>query len=451
MLLSAVNICSGDTVIKKDGTEAKGKIIESDNEMIVLEMGTENALIRMKIPKKDVRAVIKDNWKPAQREKSSAKENKDEKATGPGYYPIPIVGEIGVDVEAKHLRVALADARKAKPDIVVLYIDSPGGSVEETGEIVALLGEYKDMRIVACVRQALSAAAIITMSCKEIFMLPGSTIGAAVPYEVSEDGKIQPIEAKLKSAIHAQFRTAAELGGHDPLLVEAMVDPEVQVVLTESEGAGKRVLAQAGDGKIIKAKGKILTLTPNEAAECGLSLGTVQTMETLNEVIGIDSWRRVNGKGWAMMTAKAAEARRNLEKEERKAALQACLEKIKPQLDAIDKQITTAQTCIKMTKKELALLKQTYDREVASINAEYNRDCQRNSTLRSVGRYQEADYIKRQATITRDNRLNLLRSTYEPKVSELKLRISQNSETIKNLQADREKLISDAKKSAKVD
>src|SRR5436305_1678449 len=48
---------------------------------------------------------------------------------GTGYCVIPLCGAIGDQVTAAALKAALAEARRAGAEYVILQIDSPGGSV----------------------------------------------------------------------------------------------------------------------------------------------------------------------------------------------------------------------------------------------------------------------------------------------------------------------------------
>ena len=58
------------------------------------------------------------------------------KQEGPGYYPLPIIGEIGVEVTGEALDSALKEARRVKPDYVVLIFDTNGGLVSERDRII---------------------------------------------------------------------------------------------------------------------------------------------------------------------------------------------------------------------------------------------------------------------------------------------------------------------------
>jgi membrane-bound serine protease (ClpP class) len=81
------------------------------------------------------------------------------------------------------------------------------------------------------------------------------------------------VQEKMTSAVAAMVRAAAEQGGHDPKLGEAMVRADIEYKI---------------DGKIISEEGRLLTMTDREAAQLVgrdkkplLSSGTVESLEDL--------------------------------------------------------------------------------------------------------------------------------------------------------------------------
>jgi len=193
------------------------------------------------------------------------------------------------------MKALLQQATSLNATIVVLDIETPGGSTIEAERIVDLLIEHKRTRVVAFVRKALSAGATITLACREIYMSENATIGAAVSYMQDSDGEIVRIPAdvaeKFQSAWRAVCRKAAEHGGHSPLLGEAMVDPDFSLTMQNIEG--KIVVERGGQGELLKEKGRILTLTAREAEKCGLSSGTVGEIAAIGQKIGLANWRSV--------------------------------------------------------------------------------------------------------------------------------------------------------------
>ena len=214
------------------------------------------------------------------------------------YYVIPIKGVIGRHFTAGRMEACLKEAERLKPAVVVLELDTGGGDIIDAERIVDLIIAHKDLRFVAFVRKALSAGATITLACEKIFVTESATIGGAVSYSVGSDGMPQDLPAdvaeKFQSIWRAVCRKAAEHGGHPSLLAEAMVDPAF--ALTMREEGGKPVLERDGQGKMLKAKGRILTLTAREAVDCTLAEGLVPDLKAVGRHLGIPEWQEVGGR-----------------------------------------------------------------------------------------------------------------------------------------------------------
>jgi len=214
------------------------------------------------------------------------------------YYVIPIKGAIGRHFTAGRMEACLKDAERLKLTVVVLELDTGGGDIYDAERIVDLIIAHKEMRFVAFVRKALSAGAPITLACEKIFVTESATIGGAVSYSVGEDGIPQQLPAevaeKFQSIWRAVCRKAAEHGGHPSLLAEAMVDPAF--ALTMREENGEAVFERDGQGKVLKAKGRILTLTAREAVECGLAEEMVSDFKAVGQCLGMSDWQEIGGR-----------------------------------------------------------------------------------------------------------------------------------------------------------
>lgn len=185
---------------------------------------------------------------------------------------IPVVGMVGVDATADAMAKELDRIVRAKADTVVLYVDSPGGLVDEMHRIVTLIEDAPEpVTFVAYVKQAISAAAVVAVACERIVVAPEAVIGAAVPFKVGPQGMPGEVEEKMRSIFRAQVRHAAEVGGHSPLLAQGMEDLDLQLSIIEDPNNPPMVIEGATRGRLIKPKGKVLTLTATEAINVGLA------------------------------------------------------------------------------------------------------------------------------------------------------------------------------------
>lgn len=226
-----------------------------------------------------------------------------EVAGPPSYFVVPLHGVVGQEIVASVLEEAFEAGLRDGDTVLVLDIDSPGGLVSECEEIINLLSRERERRSIAYVRRALSAAAIISLACDEIYMHRDATIGAATAIQQTVFGAIE-VEEKMKSVWRATCRRAAEIGGHDPLFAESMVDAKVQLRVVEDNGERKieQVLrardADLRAGRIITERGKLFTVTAREAEECGLAQGVVDDLEAVAKVApGLSGWKLASTRG----------------------------------------------------------------------------------------------------------------------------------------------------------
>ncbi len=189
------------------------------------------------------------------------------------------------------VRRGVKEAMEAKADLLVLDMETNGGRVDTTREIIGILNEFKGDTVTFVNKDAFSAGAFIAVATKRIYMAPESVIGAAAPIIMSPGGDgvekmPDTYEKKMTSAVKAMVRTTAEKNGHNIAVVEAMIDKTRGLVLTN-------VTAEATNAVIIAKEGDILTLTNTEAEkEYGnppkrlLSSGTVKDLDTLIAQLG---------------------------------------------------------------------------------------------------------------------------------------------------------------------
>lgn len=195
-------------------------------------------------------------------------------AKKPLVYQIPIKNAIEPAL-LYVVRRGVNEARKQNAAAVVFVMDTPGGGVKEAREIVHLIGQINVPVYTFVEKDAYSAGAIIALSTRHIYMAPGSVIGAATPLMMSPFGGVEKmpeaVEEKMTSAVAALVRAAAEQGGHDPRLGEAMVRRELGYT------AGTNVLSKAGE---------LLTLTDSEARGI-LSEGTAADVPAMLKAAGL--------------------------------------------------------------------------------------------------------------------------------------------------------------------
>ena len=140
---------------------------------------------------------------------------------------IPIDREITA-ATTSFVRTRIDRANDEKPLAVVFFLDTPGGSVDAMQDIVGIILHQTGVPSMAVVQNAFSAGALIAMSAERLAMLPGSSIGAALPILATPTG-IAPVDEKFSSALRGEFRSVAEARGRNPQVAEGMVDERIEI------------------------------------------------------------------------------------------------------------------------------------------------------------------------------------------------------------------------------
>ena len=181
---------------------------------------------------------------------------------------LTIDGEINSGT-VTYLRRGLAEATEAGGDPVVLVLTTPGGYLDAAIESRRILIEATVPTVAYVKGEAFSAGAAIAIACERIVFSPGGVLGAATPVTVvGQDLREAP--EKVISATRSLFRAAAELRGRPPEVAEAMVDRDISI-----PGLVER--------------GKLLTLTAQEAAMWGYSDGETDSIESWLEERGYEA------------------------------------------------------------------------------------------------------------------------------------------------------------------
>lgn len=199
----------------------------------------------------------------------------------------------------KTLKKVIEEKKNYKGEIyLIIEFDTPGGALAATFNIVKLFDKVADDGIITIAyinTQALSAGAIISLSCKKLYMVSGSNIGSAAPILISPFGLVELGEYKEKivSAIRSLMTSRAQKYGRPPLLLQKMVDESFDIYkvtfengeisymkdyeIANAEQQGKYVKEKI----LVRPKGELLNLTDKEAVEFGIAQGIVKSIEDI--------------------------------------------------------------------------------------------------------------------------------------------------------------------------
>jgi membrane-bound serine protease (ClpP class) len=162
---------------------------------------------------------------------------------------IPIRAQIAKP-ELYILRRGLKEAIENKVDTIVLDMETPGGALDVTFEMLLALEKFPGKTVTYVNREAISAGALISAGTDEIYFAPAGVIGAAAPV-LATGGEIDAtMKAKINSYLKARVRSISEGKGYRGDVISAMIDSDYELKIGEN---------------VIKPKGELLSLTAQEA------------------------------------------------------------------------------------------------------------------------------------------------------------------------------------------
>jgi membrane-bound serine protease (ClpP class) len=166
-----------------------------------------------------------------------------------------IEGDIDLGL-APYVSRVVSDAENAGADAIIFKINTFGGRVDAATQIKdAIIGT--DLLTIAFINnRAISAGALIAISCDKIVMVPGSSIGAATV--VDQTGEKQ--SEKYQSYMRSEMRSTAERNGRRTDIAQGMVD-ETFII----------------EGLVDSTK--LVTLTANESYKYGIADTLLENMD----------------------------------------------------------------------------------------------------------------------------------------------------------------------------
>ena len=162
---------------------------------------------------------------------------------------IPIRAQIAKP-ELFILRRGLKDAIENKVDTIVLDMETPGGELNVTFEMLKALEKFPGKTVTYVNREAISAGALIAAGTDEIHFAPEGVIGAAAPVLATRAEIDETMRGKIVSYLKARVRSISEGKGYRGEVVSAMIDMDSELKIGDT---------------VIKKKGELLSLTAQEA------------------------------------------------------------------------------------------------------------------------------------------------------------------------------------------
>lgn len=187
-------------------------------------------------------------------------------------YVIPVNGEIS-DPLFYFIRRSLKEAEREGTDLIVIHMDTYGGSLKACVEIMKALEKTKSPTVTYIDQNAGSAGALIAVATQKIYMAPVGAIGASAPVSGSGEDVGETMKDKTVSYFSGYARSAAERNGYNKDIAQAFIDKNHEVII---------------DGEKIHKPGSVLTLSSQEAirkigkeGKPVLASGTYESLEAL--------------------------------------------------------------------------------------------------------------------------------------------------------------------------
>lgn len=185
-----------------------------------------------------------------------------------------MVMEIKAEIDprmSRYVNLALDYADEIKADYVIIEMDTYGGVLTDSKDIVDRILDLKVPIWVFINKDAASAGALISIACDSIYMASGATIGAAT---VVQGGTGEAAPDKYQSYMRSIMRSTAEHNGRNPRIAEGMVDERIAI-------------------DSISAEGSVITFTTKEALKYGYCEAQVESIEDILSRNGVSNYELI--------------------------------------------------------------------------------------------------------------------------------------------------------------
>ncbi|MFG0257624.1 MAG: hypothetical protein ACF8GE_06955 [Phycisphaerales bacterium JB043] len=294
----------GDTIYLKDGSVLEGTITREEASFLFIEVTVGGITDEQLVMRDDIERIERDT--PAveaprepERAPSVSETSPSEEARKPEHQVsenatrlsfVSLEGTVGPYMNAQALAESIRRIEDQEPDIIVLEVDSGGGFGLEIQPIANLIERRlkPKYRVIVWVDSAISAAAMSTLACEEIYFQSKGNFGAATGYRGAGDA----IEGEELELMLRQMEEISAWGNHDPLIMRAMqIGMDLSCDIDED---GRVTWREDLNGEyIVSTEDRILTLNALDAVRYKFARGIADTKEELAATLGADEWVEV--------------------------------------------------------------------------------------------------------------------------------------------------------------
>ncbi len=174
-----------------------------------------------------------------------------------------IEGEIDLGI-APYVKRVVKEAEENRADAIIFRINTFGGRVDAAAQIKDAILNSKVKTIAFIDKRAISAGALIALSCEKIIMVPGASMGASTV--VDQEGKKQA--EKYQSYMRSEMRATAEKNGRRTDIAQAMVDESIVIPDLKDDST------------------KLVTLTAEEALKFKMADAILNSIQEVKNYFG---------------------------------------------------------------------------------------------------------------------------------------------------------------------
>ena len=192
-------------------------------------------------------------------------------------YHIPIEGTIDLGLPP-FIERSIAEAEENNARSIIFEVNTFGGRVDAATQIKDAILDSKVPTVAFINKRAISAGALISLSCEKVFMAGGATIGATTAVNMQGEKASE----KVISYMREEMAATAEKRGRDTYIARGMVDEELEFpnkVIKEFINDGEDLdtiktkvyyLLMDGDTVIVddiegRKQGNLITLTTEQS------------------------------------------------------------------------------------------------------------------------------------------------------------------------------------------
>ncbi|MFQ6604591.1 MAG: nodulation protein NfeD [Fidelibacterota bacterium] len=192
-------------------------------------------------------------------------------------YRVPIEGTIDLGLPP-YIERSIKEAEADRAVAIIFDIDTFGGRVDAATQIKDAILDSKVPTIAFINRRAISAGALISLSCETIYMTKGATIGAATAVDMQGNKGSE----KVISYMREELASTAESRGRNTDIAKGMVDEELSFTHLVIDGDTIEVMDLEG-----RKEGKLITLTTELALKYKMADGETETLEEVFAALDI--------------------------------------------------------------------------------------------------------------------------------------------------------------------